>query len=513
MHLYLKILPNEYFDSVTLMAASAKIKTGAQAQLVTILMATAMNKAMLEERGFDSPELRGASANDCVIGVITSAPHPLVILQIEREIRGGGQQEKKGQGINPATISSALRQIDANLVIISTPGEYAAREAELALTQGLNVLIFSDNVSVQDEKRLKLLAKEKGLLLMGPDCGTAIINGSGLCFANKVRTGSIGLVAASGTGLQEVSVLIHRFGGGISQAIGVGGRDLSLDIGGIMMLEGIRALAEDEATKVIVLISKPPAREVQAEILATLVCLEKPVVVCFLDGELLGGSEQRLRFFTTLEGAAKAALAYDGVEASGAVVDRSLFDSRAREEGRKLMPTQRFIRGLYCGGTLCAEALTVSRARVQPVLSNVAKRDSERLANPMASIGHCFVDLGDDIFTQGRPHPMIDPSIRLERIIEEACDPEVAVLILDFVLGYGSHADPVGVTLPTLHIAREIAAQSGRYLAVVGYVCGTELDKQGYETQCKRLELHGVLTARSNAHAAELACKIVVGGI
>jgi len=321
------------------------------------------------------------------------------------------------------------------------------------------------------------------------------------------------LVAASGTGLQEVSVLIHRLGGGISQAIGVGGRDLSLDIGGIMMIEGLRALGEDEATKVIVLISKPPAPEVQAKILAALVHLGKPVVVCFIDGEILGGSEQRLRFVTTLEGAAMAALAYGGLDVSSKVFDQKFFDTRALEESRKLMPSQRFIRGLYCGGTLCAEALMLSRARVQPVLCNVAKRDSERLANPMASSGHCFVDLGDDMFTQGRPHPMIDPNIRLERILEEASDPEVAVLILDFVLGYGSHADPVGVTLPTLRIAREIAAQSGRYLAVVAYVCGTDLDKQGYEAQCSKLEAHGVLTARSNAHAAELACKIVGGGI
>jgi len=513
MPVYLKVLRNEYFDSVTLMSVAAKVKEETGAELVVMLMATAMNKTMLVERGFDSTELRAASANDCVIGVTTKVPSPSIVAQLENALKGGGKQERKGQGISPATISSALRQFDANLVVISTPGEYAAREAELALRQGLNVMIFSDNVSVPEEVRLKALAKEKGLLLMGPDCGTAIINGVGLGFANRVRAGNIGLVAASGTGLQEVSVLIHRLGGGISQAIGVGGRDLSGDVGGLMMLAGIRALAEDAATEVVVLLSKPPAREVQGAILEALVGVEKPVVVCFLDGEPVDNPEARWHFVATLEGAAKVALGLAGARAQGEGVDNSLFAALAREEGRKLMPTQRFIRGLYCGGTLCAEALMLSRARVQPVFSNVAKRDNEKLLNPLVSSGHCFIDLGDDIFTQGRPHPMIDPSIRLERILQEASDPEVAVLILDFVLGYGSHADPVGVTLPTLHIAREIAAQSGRHLAVVGYVCGTDLDKQGYDAQCKKLESAGVLTATSTAQAAELACKIVAGGV
>src|SRR5690606_14776291 len=125
------------------------------------------------------------------------------------------------------------------------PGVYAAFEAFRALENNLNVMMFSDNVTVEDEIKLKDLAVKKDLLMMGPDCGTAIINGVGLCFANKIKRGPIGLVAASGTGLQEVTVLIDQFGGGISQAIGVGGRDLSKDVMGRMTLHAINALNAD----------------------------------------------------------------------------------------------------------------------------------------------------------------------------------------------------------------------------------------------------------------------------
>ena len=508
----MKILRNEYYDSVTLMSLTAELKSQSGAEQVVVLMGTDMNKDMLKDLGFDMVELQDVSAHDCVIGVSGEKCDVVLLNHIVHKLQHSSKLALGGKRRVASTIKGVLSDFGATIAVISTPGQYAAREAEMALRHGLHVMIFSDNVPVADEKRLKQMARAHGLLLMGPDCGTAIINGVGLCFANSVRKGTIGLVAASGTGLQEVSVLIHKYGGGVSQAIGVGGRDLSVEIGGIMMLEGIRALAEDASTKVIVLVSKPPAREVQCEVLDLLSRIEKPVVICFLDGESPSELPSGKRFVTTLEAAAYEALGLAGMRT--VLVDETDTGSQAEITAvmRQLHPSQRFIRGLYCGGTLCAEAVSLARSSVGPIFSNVSKRKEEKLLNPLTSQGHCFVDLGDDIFTEGKPHPMIDPSIRLARIVEEARDPETAVLLLDFVLGYGSHPDPVGVAMPTIRLAQQVAKLNGGHLAIVGYICGTALDKQDYNAQHEKLRSLGVITARSNANAVQIACQIALGG-
>jgi len=508
----MKILHNEYYDSVTLMSLTAELKRQSGAEQIAVLMGTDMNKDMLRDLGFSRLELQDVSANDCVIGVSGEKCDAILLSQIVHKLQHSNKPAPEGKRRAASTIKGALTDFDANIVVISTPGQYAPHEAELALRHGLHVMMFSDNVSIADERRLKQMAKERGLLLMGPDCGTAIINGVGLCFANSVRKGAIGLVAASGTGLQEVSVLIHKNGGGISQAIGVGGRDLSVEIGGIMMLEGIRALAEDPSTKVIVLISKPPAREVQHEVLGLLTRIEKPVVICFLDGESPSELPPRMRFVATLEAAAYEALSLAGVAADRgnvAHIGQQVGITAAREQ---LHVAQRFIRGLYCGGTLCAEAVSLARHAVRPVFSNVSKRKDEQLQNALTSQGHCFVDLGEDVFTAGKPHPMIDPSIRLARILQESNDPQTAVLLLDFELGYGSHPDPVGVALPTLSLAQDLVKQRGGHLAIVGYICGTDLDKQDFSAQHEKLLSLGIIAANSNAHAVHIACQIVAGG-
>jgi len=508
----IKILRNEYYDSVTLMSLTAELKRQSGADQIAVLMGTDMNKDMLRDLGFSLLELQDASANDCIIAVSGESCDAALLNRIVLKLQQGSTPAGVSKQHTVSTIKDALPDFDANLVVISTPGQYAAREAEVALRHGLHVMMFSDNVPIEDERRLKQMARERGLLLMGPDCGTAIINGVGLCFANCVRTGTIGIVAASGTGLQEVSVLIHKHGGGVSQAIGVGGRDLSVEIGGIMMLEGIRALAGDVATKVIVLISKPPSRAVQDEVLALLARIEKPAVVCFLDGDAPSELLPSMRFVTTLAAAADEALSLAGVAADlrdESPIGHQVGLTAARVQ---LQAAQRFIRGLYCGGTLCAEAVSLARRAVQPVFSNVSKRKDEQLQNVLVSQGHCFVDLGDDVFTDGKPHPMIDPSIRLARILQEANDPQTAVLLLDFELGYGSHPDPVGVALPTLCLAQDIVKQRGGHLAIVGYICGTDLDKQDFAAQQVKLLSIGVITASSNAHAVQIACQIVAGG-
>ncbi|MBT9135691.1 MAG: Succinate--CoA ligase (ADP-forming) subunit alpha [Firmicutes bacterium] len=511
MNSLVKVLCNEYFDSVTLMSLTAKLRRAGGAEEVVVLMGTPMNLQLIEGLGFTADELRLATSSDCVIGVRSKDDAETLVEEVLRQLKEGNVQKAEGRSIAPATIAGACQDLAANLVIISTPGEYAAREARLALEQGLHVMMFSDNVTLEDEVRLKQMAQAKGLFMMGPDCGTAIINGKGLCFANRVRQGSIGLVAASGTGLQEVAVQIHRLGHGISQGIGVGGRDLSLAVGGMMMKQGIKALAEDPDTAVIVLISKPPAEEVQREIFALLDTVPKPCVICFIDGAAVGVDGPHRRVVHSLEGAALAAIdLVDGGRGPSAAAWG--VEGDAVNQVGLAAPNQKYIRALYCGGTLCAEALGYARTVLNPTFSNVAKRQEERLPDPRESRGHSFIDLGDDVFTRGRPHPMIDPELRLERIMEEAADPETLVLLLDFVLGYGAHEDPVGISVGAIGAAQVLAQKAGRYLAVVAYVCGTELDKQGLESQVELLRRAGVLVATSNLQAVKLACAIVGEG-
>ena len=323
-----------------------------------------------------------------------------------------------------------------------------------------------------------------------------------------MRRGEIGAVAASGTGLQQVTCLIDRLGKGISQAIGTGGHDLSARVGGITMLQGLETLAADPATKVIVLISKPPDPEVAAQVLRAARGAGKPVVVNFLgaDPSTIEGAD--LHPARTLEDAARIAVALaDGRRSDEAPAeDRPMADALA--ETLRFAPGQRYLRGLYSGGTFCYEALLLLEETLGPVRSNTPLDSRYELPDVWRSVGHTAIDLGDDAFTRGRPHPMIDQSLRNERILREAADPEVAVVLLDLVLGYGAHADPASEMGPAIEAARRRAAADGRDLAVVGSVCGTAADPQGLARQEAALREAGVLLAESNAQAVRLAARI-----
>jgi FdrA protein len=347
--------------------------------------------------------------------------------------------------------------------------------------------------------------------MMGPDCGTAIIGNTALCFANSVRKGNIGIVGASGTGSQEVSVRIHEFGFGISQLIGTGGRDLKEEVGGIMMLDGIQALEDDEETKVIVVISKPPAPSVEEKVLAKIKNCTKPVVVWFV-----GGNEEKI----TAAGAHFAKMskeaALKAVLLAGA--DESKLNKRAlnipliEEVRTKLTPEQKYIRGLFSGGTLADEAMHAAMEKFDNVYSNIQRNPEYRLKDRYTSQEHTFIDFGDDEYTQGKPHPMIDPSTRLERFIQEAKDPSVGAIVMDFVIGYGAHEDPVGAFLPAIIEAKQQAEQEGRHLEIIGYVLGTELDPQNYEEQINKLLAADVTHASSMQNAGLLAREFVVKG-
>ena len=364
-------------------------------------------------------------------------------------------------------------------------------------------MLFSDNVSGDDEVVLKRYARSRGLLVMGPDCGTAIVSGIPLGFANVVRRGAIGLVAASGTGLQQVTCLVDRLGAGVSQAIGVGGHDLSRDVGGITMLQGIEALAADPVTRVIVLISKPPASDVATRVLEQARSAGKPVVVCFLGVDPKTVESGNLKGAGTLEDAAYLAAALAGSEPS----EREPLNGLA--EGLKFTPTQKYIRGLYSGGTFCFEASLLLSEVLSPVYSNTPVGGALRLDDVWRSEAHTLLDLGDDVFTRGRPHPMIDHRLRNERIAKEAEDAEAAVILLDVVLGYGSHMDPASEIVPAIEGARKRAATAGRELAFVGFACGTDRDSQSLSAQEAALRHAGMILARSSSEAVRVAARLV----
>ncbi|MDQ6680469.1 MAG: acyl-CoA synthetase FdrA [Pseudomonadota bacterium] len=507
------IKSNTYFDSVSLMSLSTKANQLEGIEQAVIAMATAMNKGVLRNVGLLTPEIEAAGNGDLVIVVAAASAERCdsALPEIEALFKKR-EPARAGRETRYATFDSAVRQATAaNLAIISVPGEHASREARKALDHGLHVLMFSDNVSLDDELALKQAAHAKGLLMMGPDCGTAILGHVGLCFANAVRPGNIGIVGASGTGSQEVSVRIHDFGGGITQLIGTGGRDLSERIGGIMMIDAMRALAADPATAVIVLVSKPPAKGVENKVLAEIRACNKPVVVCFL-----GGSEESVtrcggHFARTTKEAALRAVVLAGRKEAD-INKRSLNLPLIDEVRAKLTPAQKHIRALLCGGTLCYELMLLAQQQFDNVYSNIAKDPAFLLDDIHVSREHSFIDLGDDDFTRGRPHPMIDPSLRIARLLQEAEDPSVGVIVLDFILGLGAHEDPVGVTLPAIEQCKALAAGAGRHLEILGYVLGTDADTPSLHEQTAKLAAAGVTIASSCTNAGLLARAFVDKG-
>lgn len=510
MSRHITIRKNTYLDSVSLMSMSTRANAVDGVTQALLGMATPMNKEVLANLGVEDPAIAEAKPSDLMI-VVDAADDLLeaAIAAVDDILARKNQGAGETAAIRYRTLDRAFEEVpDTNLVIISVNGAFAAREARKALTAGKHVMIFSDNVPVEDELELKRLAHEKGLIVMGPDCGTAIINGTGLAFANAVRRGSIGVVGASGTGSQEVSVRIHDFGGGISQLIGTGGRDLSTDIGGISMIDGIRALDADPETTVIVIVSKPPAEEVAERVLAVAGAASKPVFVAFLGSDRTESGSDNV---TIVQGTKPLAIA--AVVASG--IDESTLDTHPlnlpliEEVRAKLAPEQRYIRGLFCGGTLCDESMFAAIEKFEGVYSNIQRDPSKVLGATDRSKEHTFLDMGDDDFTNGRPHPMIDPSLRIARIVEEARDPEVGVIAMDFVLGYGSHEDPVGVTIGAITEAKSIAAARGQHLEILGYVLGTDLDTPAIADQVAKLEAAGVTIASSSTNLGLLAREFV----
>lgn len=508
--------PRAYHDSVTLMLLSGELLSLEGIEDASVVMATEHNKEQLERVGLLGESAKAAGPNDLVIAVRSEDPDCLRRVQeaiddfmARRRVVGGGS------GYCPVSLEAALKEDpEANLLLVSIPGRHAGREARKALEAGLHVMLFSDNVPVEEEKALKEMARDRGLLVMGPDCGTAILNGAPLAFANMTPRGPVGIVGASGTGIQEISCCLSKSGVGISQAIGTGGRDLSEAIGGITMLAGLDALAQDPGTEIIVLVSKPPAATVADRVIRRAREIPKPVVVHFV-GAPLESPPEGVWDSRTLEEAARIAAALS----KGESPDRDeaiVLPSEALEaivsQTKRLADGQVHLRGLFSGGTLCDEAAMICTKHLGRVYNNVSHDPETRLVDPLSSREHCVVDLGDDCFTQGRPHPMIDPGSRKERILVEGEDPTTAVILLDVVLGTGSHPDMAEALAPTIEAAQRKAAEDGRGLVFVASITGTQDDPQNLSEQTARLEAAGVLVLESNAQAAEAAARIVARG-
>jgi FdrA protein len=519
MNMVVKALvkPAEYHDSVSLMLAGRELSGQEGVQDAAVVMATEANKSILADAGLLTAEIRKAGPNDLVIAVKagTEVLAEAALQEAEGLLKKKVVEGEAGEYL-PKTIRGAIASHPAtNVAVISVAGRYAADEAWEALTRGLHVLLFSDHVSLEDEIALKQYARDHGLLLMGPGAGTAMLNNVALGFANVIPAGPVGIVSAAGTGLQEVSTLLARQGVGITQGIGTGGRDLKKEVGGIMMLEGIKALQQDPATQVLVLVSKPPAEGVVKSILEQVAQSGKPTVICFLggDGKVLEGIPNVVPAHTLQECAllARRAVRSEPMDLK-AYLDKenALLARQAAKLKMKLNAGQRYLRGLFSGGTLCYEAQVIWKDQLgSPVHSNAPLPGGLSLANPTKSQEHTAIDLGEEEFTVGRPHPMIDNDLRIRRLMQEACDPQVAVILLDVVIGYGAHPDPAGELGPAVRKARALARRGGRELPVVASVTGTEGDPQDLTRSVAALTHSGVTVCESNAAAARLAGLIV----
>ncbi len=506
-----------YYDSITLLNLQKELSQCPGIKDAAVVMGTSVNQAILRQAGLWAEAFSKAGSDDLLMSLSASEEQfATKALEIaEASLKKSKFSSGSNEEYRPRSLGSAAKMLpQANVVLISLPGRFAGAETRKALEQNLHVMLFSDNVPLEQEIELKKLAQAKGLLLMGPDCGTAIIAGTGLGFTNVVRQGEIGIVGASGTGIQELTSLIHNYGGGISHAIGTGGRDLSLDVGAITMLQGITGLQSDPLTKVMVLISKPPHPTVMAKVLEQANLCNKPVIIHFLgatsDQMPKMPNSQLIYTKTLLETALTAVLLSQNKQpVQPPPLNKALWQNTIQHEKGLWKPGQRYFRGLYSGGTLAYEALYLLKKSLGKIYSNLSKDPEYRLKDPSKSIEHSIIDLGEDEYTVGRPHPMIDNTFRGQRLSQEAQDPEVALIMLDIVLGHGSQKDPLSVLLPRIQKAQEMKTAQGQHLTLIAYVCGTDLDPQNKADIEAKLKQQGVLVPHSNVEASQLASALL----
>lgn len=481
--------PGAYADSVALLQVSKDVAAVAGVRAAQVAMATPLNLDVIASMGFDLPE---TSPNDMVVAVRLDDGSRLdaalaavddALAAVTRRARSSGSTEEP-----PRTLATAITRSATTMALVSVPGANAVIEAVDALDAGQDVMVFSDNVPVEQEVALKQLAAERDLLVMGPDCGTAMVDGIGLGFANSVQAGPVGLVAASGTGCQQLMCLLDHAGVGMTAALGVGGRDLSADVGALATRQAMRRLDADPATELMVVVSKPPADEVAAELRRFAETLSTPVHFA-----LLGAGQP------DLTASAEAVLAE---------LDRPVPEWPTWGASTSTVSPGR-LRGLFAGGTLCDEAMLMATEQVGPVYSNIPLDPAHALDSTLTADGTVMIDFGDDTMTAGRPHPMIDPTIRLEYLGRTAADPTTSVVLMDVVLGHGADTDPAATTAPAIRKALGSARDAGRELAIIVACVGTAGDPQVLADQAAALADAGAEVYLSNARAAARALSLI----
>lgn len=490
-----------YHDSVVLMLLTNQISSIEGVKKVSIMMATPANKDIYRQSGLSTSELEEASANDMVVVADVDDDGLLDVIMEEVEAffkkQSTSESDKKGAEAVRSWDKALGKLADANLAVISIPGAYAALEADRALDEGMNVFMFSDNVTLEDEIKLKKKAHEKGLAVMGPDCGTGIIQGVPIAFTNHVAPGPIGIIGASGTGIQELTTIIDRLGEGVKNAIGTGGRELSTEVGGITMMDMIEAMEKDDTVKVLIIISKPPAKAVRDRISDRLSNFKKPVVTLFL-GEKPEYHEENFYHAYTLDEAARLAV--------GLVRGQNIAEGSVEADSSSFFAAEekKTIKAYYSGGTLAGEAAMLIKDAL-----NLKVPPQKAEGFMLKTDGHIVVDLGDDVYTQGKPHPMIDPAKRIECMQEAIDDESTGVILLDIMLGYGSHEDMAGALLPAIIRLRDKAREEGRKLFFVATVCGTRRDFQGYDKAVETLKEAGVIVCENNKLAVHTAIRAI----
>lgn len=495
--LYTVVKQNSYQDSINLMLLTNQINATPGVVRSQIMMGTDANKDIYNAAGLLTPEAAAAHPSDMVIVVEAEEEGVVETVLAEAESFLADLSVKKGADEGAGTAESWEEAVsllpDANMALFSIPGEYAAPELERALDLGLNVFSFTDNVPLEDEVRLKKKAHEKGLLFMGPDCGTGVISSVPVAFTNVINPGNIGIVGASGTGIQEVTCMIDRLGGGCVHAIGTGGRDLNEAVGAVTVKDAIAALEHHDPTDVICVISKPPAPAVRDEVVDLLARCSKPVVAIFI-GEKPEAHQGHVHLAHTLEECARIAVDL----ARGEAVKKNYLMPLDLEVTEPLSSDKTVI-GLYSGGTLAGEAAMMITEALD--LGHIIKEDGYMLRHD----GYDVIDLGDDIYTQGRPHPMIDPEVRVRMMREYAAKPTTGVIVFDCVLGYGCHPDMAAELAPVISECIATAKADGRDLRFVGTVVGTEHDPQDYHRSVALLREAGAVMEESNAAAVRAA--------
>jgi FdrA protein len=511
---------NFYKDSLQLMQLSEDAKKLPGVKDAAVVMGTSTNKELLERLGLLAKEGREASESDMLIAVQTEDVARLdgAVKEVEELLTRPAAAKAEAF----SSVEDAMKAMpDANLAVVSIPGEYARDVVKKLLDRGIHIHLFSDHVSHEDEAYLKNYASDRGLFVLGPGAGTSIIGGKAIAFANVVNRGAVGIVAAAGTGLQEISVLVSRAGSGISEGLGIGGGDVKSYVGGVMALDAIKALEADPSTRVICLVSKPPSPETLDKIMAFIETqTDKKYVICFLGKKKYEVKDPlKGRIFSTksLHVASAQAIRFaEGGRAEEMISKISMspaeVEKMAKDISAPLKADQRFVRGLYTGGTLTFETMLLFTELFGGVHSNAPLDDKLKLPDSYRSEGHTLVDLGEEEFTAGRAHPMIDPTVRKLRLVDEAKDRSVAVIIMDVMLGYGSNRDPAGAMIPSIREAKAIARADGRELPILAHVCGTDQDPQPLKEQEGKLKKEGVIVLPTNALMAVVAALVATRG-